>query len=104
VLRLGKRLSLNPSYRPLHTAGFRLKVPRPVHREGDPAAQEAYKNLCQRVEEARAEGRAVRAFAHDAHRLGLKPLLRKVWAREAVVARRYQWFYVCMWSRRAGPA
>ena len=30
VLRLGKRLSLNPIYRPLHTAGFRLKVPRPV--------------------------------------------------------------------------
>jgi len=32
--------------------------------------------------------------------LGLKPLLRKVWAREgerpqAVVAQRYQWFYVC---------
>jgi len=42
VLRLGKQLSLNPSYRRLHTAGFRLKVPRPVHRKGDPAAQEAY--------------------------------------------------------------
>ena len=32
--------------------------------------------------------------------MGLKPLLRKVWAREgerpqAVVAQRYQWFYVC---------
>ena len=32
--------------------------------------------------------------------MGLKPLLRKVWARKgerprAVVARRYQWFYVC---------
>jgi len=32
--------------------------------------------------------------------LGLKPLLRKVWARkgerpQAVVAQRYQWFYVC---------
>ncbi|ADH64795.1 hypothetical protein Mesil_2955 [Allomeiothermus silvanus DSM 9946] len=42
------RLSLNPIYRP----GYRLKVPRPVHRKGDPAAQEA--NLCQRVEAARA--------------------------------------------------
>ena len=28
------------------------------------------------------EGRAVRVFAYDEHRLGLKPLLRKVWARE----------------------
>jgi transposase len=43
VLRLGKQLSLNPIYRLLHTAGFRLKVPRPVHRKGDPAAQKAYK-------------------------------------------------------------
>jgi len=43
VLRLGKQLSLNPIYRLLYTAGFRLKVPRPVHRKGDPAAQEAYK-------------------------------------------------------------
>lgn len=43
ALRLGKRLSLNPIYRLLHTSGYRLKVPRPVQRKGDPAAQEAYK-------------------------------------------------------------
>lgn len=43
ALRLGKRLSLNPIYRLLHTSGYRLKVPRPVPRKGDPAAQEAYK-------------------------------------------------------------
>ncbi|WP_460414404.1 IS630 family transposase, partial [Thermus oshimai] len=39
-------------------------------------------------------------FAYDEHRLGLKPLLRRVWARKgerprAVVAHRYRWFYVC---------
>lgn len=39
-------------------------------------------------------------FAYDEHRLGLKPVCRKIWARKgerpaAVVAPRYQWFYVC---------
>jgi len=54
VLRLGKRRSLNPIYRRLHTAGFRLKVPRPV---GDPAAQEAYKNAKGSRRRGRGDGR-----------------------------------------------
>jgi len=58
VLRLGKRLSLNPIYRPLHTAGFRLKAPRPVHRKGDPAAQEAYKNAKGSRRRGRRDGRS----------------------------------------------
>ncbi|ADH63695.1 hypothetical protein Mesil_2195 [Allomeiothermus silvanus DSM 9946] len=95
------RLSLNPIYRP----GYRLKVPRPVHRKGDPAAQEA--NLCQRVEAARAEGGAVRVFAYDEHRLGLKPVLPKVWARQGERPRAsgtHGSTSAALWNRRAGPA
>ena len=41
--------------------------------------------------------------------MGLKPLLRKVWARKgerprAVVARRYQWFHVCSFVEPEGGA
>lgn len=46
------------------------------------------------------EGKRVRLLAYDEHRLGLKPVHRRVWSRKgerpkAVVAHRYEWFYVC---------
>mgnify|MGYP005844801823 CR=1 FL=1 len=52
------------------------------------------------MEEAQREGRRVRLLAYDEHRLGLKPVYRRVWSRKgerpkAVVAHRYLWFYVC---------
>ena len=42
----------------------------------------------------------MRLLAYDEHRLGLKPVYRRVWARRgerplAVGAHRYRWFYVC---------
>ncbi|MFD3004587.1 IS630 family transposase [Thermus tengchongensis] len=42
----------------------------------------------------------MRVFAYDEHRMGLKPVYRRVWARrgerpKAVVAHRYRWFYLC---------
>jgi transposase len=104
---LGKRLSLYPIYRLLHEMGFALRVPRPRHRKADGEAQEAC-NLFAQVQEARAEGRRVRLLAYDGHarraylghRLGLRPVYRRVWARRgerplAVGAHRYRWFYVC---------
>jgi hypothetical protein len=104
---LGKRLSLYPIYRLLHEMGFALRTPRPRHRKADGEAQEA-SNLFAQVQEARAEGRRVRLLAYDGHarraylghRLGLRPVYRRVWARRgerpvAVGAHRYRWFYVC---------
>lgn len=44
----GKRLSLNPIYRLLHSMGFVLRIPRPRHRLGDREAQEAFKKSCGR--------------------------------------------------------
>ncbi len=77
---LGKRLSLYPIYRLLHEMGFALRVPRPRHRKADGEAQEASNPFAQ-VQEARAEGRRVRLLAYDEHRLGLRPVYRRVWAR-----------------------
>jgi len=42
----------------------------------------------------------VRLFAYDEHRMGLRPILRRVWSRKgrrpiALGAHRYRWFYVC---------
>jgi hypothetical protein len=42
----------------------------------------------------------VRLLAYDEHRLGLKPVYRRVWTRRgkrplALGAHRYRWFYVC---------
>ena len=39
-------------------------------------------------------------MAYDEHRLGLRPVYRRVWARRgkrplALWAHRYRWFYVC---------
>lgn len=42
---------------------------------------------------------AVELWSSDEHRIGLKPILRRVWARRgsrvrAVVRQRYQWMYL----------
>jgi transposase len=44
-------------------------------------------------------GRRIEIWAFDEHRLGLKPILRRVWARRgeqpiAMVCHRYQWLYL----------
>ncbi|MBW6395794.1 hypothetical protein KQ693_04990 [Thermus sp. PS18] len=51
---MGKRVSLYPIYRLLHEMSFK----------------------------ARREGLRVRHLAYDEHRLGLKPVYRRVWSRK----------------------
>jgi hypothetical protein len=60
------------------------------------------------VDAARAEGpgRAVELWAFDEHRLGLKPLVRRVWARRgqrpvALSTHKYQWLYLYGFVRPA---
>ena len=48
---------------------------------------------------AAAAGRPVEVWAFDEHRLGLKPLIRRVWARRgrrpvAVSSHKYKWLYL----------
>ncbi len=86
----------------LRRLGFTRQTPRPRHAEGDIAAQERFKADFRRRMEAlaRAEpARKVQVWAFDEHRAGLKPVLRKVWARcgqrpEALGHQRFQWLYV----------
>ena len=60
------------------------------------------KNLPQRVEQLRQAypNAQVEVWAFDEHRLGLKPIVRTVWAKRgqlcpiAVVHHRYQWLYL----------
>ena len=93
----------------LRRLGFTRQTPRPRHAEGDCAAQERSKAEFRRRMEALAREpstRAVRVWAFDAHRAGLKPIRRKVWARRgqrplAIGHQRFQWRYVYGFVRPA---
>lgn len=76
--------------------------PRPKHRQGDEQAQEEFKQqlplkvkqLQQKHPQAQIE-----VWFFDEHRVGLKPILRKVWSPRgerpiALVQPRYEWLYV----------
>lgn len=81
---------------------LRLRVPRPCHSEADPTLQQAWKKkLALKVEHIQAENpnAVVEVWAMDEHRLGLKPVLRRVWVPRgsqpvANVHWRYQWLWL----------
>jgi Winged helix-turn helix len=86
----------------LRRLGFTRQVPRPRHAEGDFAAQERFKaGFRARVQElTRANpDRSVQVWAFDEHRAGLKPVIRRIWARRgqrplAVGHHGFAWLYV----------
>ena len=93
----------------LRRLGFTRQVPRPRHAQGDFAAQERFKaDFRARMEDLAREDpdRSVEVWAFDEHRAGLKPVIRKVWARrgQRPLARghqRFQWIYVFGFVRPA---
>lgn len=99
---LGRLVSPRLGRAYLRFLGFTRQVPRPRHAEGDFAAQERFKAAFRsRMEDLAREdpARAVQVWAFDEHRAGLKPILRKVWARRgqrplALGHQRFQWLYV----------
>jgi transposase len=82
--------------------GARLRVPRPRHVHADPQAQADFKRRLRPLlrEVATAFPRSVvELWAVDEHRIGLKPILRKVWSLDgqrplAPVQHRYEWRYL----------
>ena len=81
---------------------YSCQRPRPKHRKGNPLEQAEFirtlplkiKTVQQQDPEAEID---VGFF--DEHRVGLKPILRKVWSKTgerptAIVSHRYQWLYV----------
>jgi hypothetical protein len=83
-------------------AAFPPQRPRPRHTQADAHAQATFKaNLQQYLEQIRQQHpeATVELWAFDEHRLGLKPIVRTVWAPIgerpiAKVNHRYQWLYV----------
>ena len=81
---------------------YSWQSPRPEHIKGDKLEQEIFKaNLPLKVKklEEQYPKAEVDVWFFDEHRVGLKPILRKVWSKigqrpTATVHHRYQWLYV----------
>ena len=85
----------------LKRLGFSLQHPRPRHRQADDAAQEEFKKntLVERLAQLKQRYPRVSLWTFDEHRLGLKPILRRIWAAKgerpiAPVHHRYKWLYL----------
>ena len=81
---------------------YSWQTPRPSHKKGDKLEQEIFKaNLPLVVKKLEQEnpGVEVDTWFFDEHRVGLKPILKKVWSKigirpEAIVSYSYEWLYV----------
>lgn len=81
---------------------YSWQSPRPKHRKGNKEEQEKFKQnlpLLKKQLEKVAPNQEIEIWCFDEHRVGLKPILRKVWARVgsrpiAIVSHRYEWLYV----------
>lgn len=81
---------------------YSCQSPRPKHKKGDSLEQEKFKAALplkvKKLEEKYPEAE-IELWFFDEHRVGLKPILRKVWSPigerpTAVVSHRYEWLYV----------
>lgn len=76
--------------------------PRPKHRKASQQEQDEFiENLPIKIKNLKAQEKEaeIELWFFDEHRVGLKPILRKVWSKvgsrpSAVVSHRYQWLYV----------
>jgi hypothetical protein len=100
--QLGRTLSRQSAWRALRQLGARILKPRPHHTQADPRAQASLKArlrpLLREVATAFPHG-SVDLWAVDEQRIGLKPILHKVWCVDgqrpvAPVQHRYEWRYL----------
>jgi transposase len=81
---------------------YSWQSPRQAHKKADLLEQEIFKaNLPLKVKKLEQENPNVQidTWFFDEHRVGLKPILRKVWSKigtrpTAIVQHRYEWLYV----------
>jgi transposase len=86
----------------LRKVGFSLQISRPRHHKADPEQQEAFKRkLPEQIQQIQHTypHTQVELWAMDEHRVGLKPVIRRIWARKGHrpvirVQQRYEWLYV----------
>jgi transposase len=100
--RLGRRVGRHLGWAYLRHLGARLCVPRPRHVQADPQAQADFKQrlrpLLRQMATAFPQA-TVELWAVDEHRIGLKPILKRVWTLPgqrpiAPVEHQYDWRYV----------
>src|SRR5258707_11674407 len=100
--RLGQYVGRQLGWAYLRRLGARLRMPRPRHVQADPQAQADFKQhlrpLLRQVATAFPQA-SVELWAVDEHRIGLKPILRKVSTLAgqrpiAPLEQRYAWRYV----------
>jgi transposase len=100
--RLGRPILRQLGWVYLRRLGARLRMPRPRHVQADAQAQAEFKQhlrpLLREVATAFPHS-VVEVWAVDEHRIGLKPILRKVWGLDgqrpvAPVQHRYEWRYL----------
>jgi len=100
--RLGRIISRQCAWRALRQLNARFLKPRPRHVPADPVAHVAFKTrlrpLLREVASAFPHS-SVELWAVDEHRIGLKPILQKVWCVDhqrplAPVQHRYEWRYL----------
>jgi len=82
--RTGRTIHPQRGWEYLKRLGFSLQVPRPRHHKADPVQQELFKRelpeQVRQIQHAHPHAQ-VEVWAMDEHRVGLKPVIRRVWAR-----------------------
>jgi len=99
---IGQPVDRHRGWEYLRQMTFRLRVPRPAHEEANPVEQEEWKKkLALVVAKIQAEHpqAQVELWTMDEHRLGLKPIQRRVWVELgqqpiAHVNWRFQWLWL----------
>lgn len=99
---MGRTISRQFAWRALRQIGAHFLKPRPRHLQVDPVAQATFKArlrpLLREVATAFPHG-VVELWAVDEHRIGLKPLLHRVWCADGQcpltpVQHRFEWRYL----------
>ena len=86
----------------LKKCAYSWQKPRPKHRKGNEEEQNKFKeNLPNKVKKLQEKypDQKIEVWFFDEHRVGLKPILRKIWSKKgnrpiAKVQHRYEWLYV----------
>ncbi|EDZ93287.1 MULTISPECIES: IS630-like element ISAtsp4 family transposase [Limnospira] len=98
----GRKISRQRGWEILRQMTFRLRVPRPAHIESDEDEQQAWKKkLVTELEGLRRRypDAQVQLWSEDEHRLGLKPVMRRIYVAEdcqplAHINWKFEWLWL----------
>lgn len=98
---IGRPVSRQRGWEYLKQMRFRLRVPRPEHTESSLEEQADWKkNLQTKVEQIQTQNPEsdVEVWAQDEHRVGLKPVIRRIWVDESTVpTANVNWRFKWLW-------